>query len=64
LALNHRLGGFEQALRGFAAGAVFLMFPVPMDSLFQRGFGRHFVLFVPGFVHALSLSVLKQLPLG
>jgi hypothetical protein len=55
---------FLQVLWGFAAGALFLVLFVPFEALLERGFGRHFVLFVPGFIHALSLSVLKQLPRG
>jgi hypothetical protein len=44
---------FLQVGRGFAAGAVFLVLAVPLEALLKRGFGRHFVLLMPEFVHGI-----------
>jgi hypothetical protein len=32
---------------------MFLVFAVPFKALLERGFGRHFVLMVPEFVHGI-----------
>ena len=63
LSFQHFIDLFLQAPRGLAAGAVLLVLLVPADALIKRCLGRHLVLFVPEFVHALSLSVRNQLPL-
>jgi hypothetical protein len=45
------LFGVSQALWKFPAGAVDLMFFVPLDALLQRCLGRHLVLCVPELIH-------------
>jgi hypothetical protein len=47
------LDHFLQGGRSFAAGTVFLVFAMPLETLLERGFGGHFVLLVPEFVHGI-----------
>jgi hypothetical protein len=52
------LKGVLQTLWNFTAGAMLLVFLVPLDALLQRCLGRHLVLCVPKFVHeAIPLKV-------
>jgi hypothetical protein len=41
----------DQTLRHFPAGALLLVFAMPLDTLIERCLGRHWVLGVPEFVH-------------